>query len=103
MRIDYRLGADNAERVRRHVGEMVALAPDVIANGTSVVGPLLQATRTVPVVSVNVTDPVGGGFVTSLARPGGNATGFTAFEYGMSGKYLELLKQIALLTVPTWK
>jgi putative ABC transport system substrate-binding protein len=96
VRIEYRLGADNAERVRRHVAEMVALVPDVVlANDTSTVGPLLQATRSVPIVFVNVTDPIGGGFVDSLARPGGNATGFTAFEYGMSGKLLELLKQVS--------
>ena len=75
---------------------MVALAPDVIlAHGGATVGPLLQATRTVPIVFVQVPDPVGAGFVDSLARPGGNATGFTLFEYGISGKWLELLKQIA--------
>jgi putative tryptophan/tyrosine transport system substrate-binding protein len=75
---------------------MVALAPDVIlANGTGVVAPLLQATRTLPVVFGTVVDPVAGGFVACLGRPGGNATGFTTFEYGMSGKWLELLKQIA--------
>jgi ABC-type uncharacterized transport system substrate-binding protein len=96
VRIEYRLGADNAERLRRHIAEMVELAPDVIlANGTSVVAPLPQATRTLPVVFGTVVDPVGGGFVASLARPGGNATGFTAFEYGMSGKWPELLRQIA--------
>lgn len=96
LRIDYRLGADNSERVRRHVVEMVALAPDVIlANGSSAVGPLLQATRTAPVVFVQVADPVGGGFVANLARPGGNATGFTALEYGMAGKWLELLKEVS--------
>jgi putative tryptophan/tyrosine transport system substrate-binding protein len=96
VRIDYRLGADNAERLRGHVAELVALTQDVIlANGTSVVGPLLQATRSVPIVFTNVVDPVGAGFVSSLARPGSNATGFTAFEYGMSGKYLEVLKQIS--------
>jgi ABC-type uncharacterized transport system substrate-binding protein len=96
VRIDYRLGATNIERMRQHVAEIVALAPDIIvANGTSAVGPLLQATRSLPVVFVQVTDPVGGGFVASLARPGGNATGFTSLEYGMSGKWLELLKQIS--------
>src|SRR5262249_36591785 len=96
VRIEYRLGADNAERLRRHIAEMVELAPDVIlANGTSVVAPLLQATRTLPVVFGTVVDPVGAGFVASLARPGGNATGFTPFEYGMSGKWPELLRQIA--------
>ena len=75
---------------------MVALAPDVIlASGTATVGALRQATRTVPIVLANVTDPVGAGFVDSLARPGGNVTGFLSFEYGMGGKWLELLKQIA--------
>jgi putative ABC transport system substrate-binding protein len=99
LRIDYRLGAESIERVRQHVGEMVALAPDlVIANGTSMMAPLLQATRTLPIVFVQVTDPVGAGFVASLARPGGNATGFTALEYGMSGKWLQLLKEVAPLT-----
>jgi putative ABC transport system substrate-binding protein len=96
VRIDYRLGADSAERVRQHVAEIVTLAPDVIlANGTSIVGPLLQATRSIPIVFVNVTDPVAGGFVASMPRPGGNATGFTSLEYGQSGKLLELLKQAA--------
>ena len=86
----------DGEILRRRAAELVALAPDVIvANGNSPLGPLLQATRQVPVVFVNVSDPVGAGFVASLARPGGNATGFTMFEYGMSGKWLELLKQIA--------
>jgi len=78
-------------------GNLVALAPDVLVagTGTATVAPLLQATRTVPIVFVTVIDPVGAGFVTSLARPGGNATGFTIFEYGMSAKWLELLKEIA--------
>jgi putative ABC transport system substrate-binding protein len=75
---------------------LVALEPDVVlAEGTTVLGSLLQATRRVPIVFVQVTDPVGGGFVDSLARPGGNATGFITFEYSMSGKWLELLKEIA--------
>ena len=96
VRIDTRWGAGDADRVRRYAAELVALAPDVIlATGSSTVGPLLQATRTVPIVFANVTDPVGAGFVDSLARPGGNATGFTSFEYSMSGKWLELLKEIA--------
>ena len=96
VHIDYRWGAGEHERIRRHAAELVALAPEVIlANGTAGVGPLLQATRTVPIVFVQVSDPVGAGYVASLARPGGNATGFTLFEYGMSGKLLELLKQIA--------
>src|SRR5262245_34632863 len=96
MRIDTRWGAGNAERYRTYAAELVALAPDIIlANGGPALGPLQQATRTVPIVFVNVTDPVGGGFVGSLARPGGNATGFSAFEYGLSSKWLELLKEIA--------
>ena len=86
-----------ADDVRRHAAELVALAPDVIlaGTGTATVAPLLHATRTVPIVFVSVIDPVGAGFVVSLARPGGNATGFTIYEYGMSGKWLELLKEIA--------
>ena len=96
VRIDTRWGAGDADRIRKYAAELVALAPDVIlATGSSAVGPLLQATRTVPIVFAQVTDPVGAGFVESLARPGGNATGFTMFEYGMSGKWLELLKEIA--------
>ena len=93
----YPLGAGDADDIRRYAAELVALAPDVIvaATGTATVAPLQQATRTVPIVFVIVIDPVGAGFVESLARPGGNATGFTAFEYGMSGKWLELLKEIA--------
>jgi putative tryptophan/tyrosine transport system substrate-binding protein len=95
VRIDTRWAA-NAGDIRRHVAELAALAPDVIlAHGSSVVGPLQQATRSVPIVFVNVADPVGGGFVDSLARPAGNATGFMSFEYSISGKWLELLKQIA--------
>jgi putative ABC transport system substrate-binding protein len=94
--IDYRWGEGDADRVRRNAAELVALAPEVIlAHGSTQLGPLLQETRSVPVVFVSVTDPVGGGFVASLARPGGNATGFMDFEYGLSGKWLELLKQIA--------
>ena len=82
--------------IRRYAAELVALAPDVIlAIGGSVVGPLLQATRTVPIVFTQMPDPVAAGFVASLARPGGNATGFTQIEYGMGGKWLELLKEIA--------
>ncbi len=96
MRIDYRGGAGDPERTRRHVADLIALAPDVVlASGTATMSPLLQATRTVPIVFVNVADPVGAGFVESLARPGGNATGFIQFEYGMSAKWLELLKQAA--------
>ena len=97
VRIDTRWATTNADDLRRHATELAALAPDVLvaANGSATVAPLLQATRTVPIVFVIVVDPVGAGFVTSLARPGGNATGFLMFEYGLSGKWLELLKQIA--------
>ena len=96
VRIDTRWAAGDADRIRRHAAELVALAPDVIlANGTSAVGPLLQATRTVPIVFVTVTDPVGAGFVDSLARPGGNATGFIDVRIQLGAKWLELLKQIA--------
>jgi len=96
LRIDTRSTAD-ADELRRHAAELAALAPDVLvgATGTATAAPLLQATRTVPIVFVTVIDPVGAGFVASLARPGGNATGFTNYEYGMSGKWLELLKEIA--------
>jgi putative tryptophan/tyrosine transport system substrate-binding protein len=96
VRIDTRWATPNAAEIRRHASELVALAPDVILAGSGATIPaLLQATRTVPIVFVEVTDPVGAGFVDSLARPGGNATGFTASEYGTSVKWLELLKQIA--------
>ena len=97
VRIDIRWATANADDLRRHAAELAALAPDVLvaATGTATAAPLLQATRTVPIVFVQVIDPVGAGFVASLARPGGNATGFTSFEYGLSGKWLELLKQIA--------
>jgi putative tryptophan/tyrosine transport system substrate-binding protein len=96
MRIDIRWATANAAEIRRHAAELVALAPDVIlASGSSTVGPLLEATRTVPIVFPNIGDPVGAGFVTSLARPGGNATGFMSYEYSLSGKWLELLKEIA--------
>jgi putative ABC transport system substrate-binding protein len=96
VQLDYRWGARDADRARKQAAELVELAPDVIlANGALVVGPLQQVTRTVPIVFVQVSDPVGAGFVESLARPGGNATGFTTIEYGMSGKWLELLKEIA--------
>jgi putative tryptophan/tyrosine transport system substrate-binding protein len=96
VRIDYRWGAGDADRIRRYAAELVSLSPDVILTvGSATAGPLLQATRTVPIVFVQAPDPVGAGFVDSLARPGGNATGFTLFEYGISGKWLELLKEIA--------
>jgi len=95
-RIDVRWGAGDAERIRKYAAELLAFAPDIIlTSGSPATGPVLQVTRTVPVVFVQVADPVGGGFVERLARPGGNATGFTNFEYGMSGKWLELLKEIA--------
>jgi putative ABC transport system substrate-binding protein len=96
LQIDYRRGAGETDPARRYAAELVALAPDVIlASGGSVVGALLQATRTVPIVFTQTPDPVAAGFVASLARPGGNATGFTTSEYGISGKWLELLKEIA--------
>src|SRR5450830_1889696 len=96
VRIDYRLSAGNADDARKYAVELAALAPDVIlANGSAAVEPLLQATRSVPIVFAIVPDPVGSGFVDSLARPGGNATGFLMFEFSISGKWLELLKQIA--------
>jgi putative ABC transport system substrate-binding protein len=96
LRIEHRWAAGDAERIRKNAAELAALAPDVIlAVGSAGVGPLLQATRSVPVVFVAVPDPVGIGFVDSLARPGGNATGFAQFEYGISGKWLELLREIA--------
>ena len=96
VRIDTRWATANAAEIRRHAAELVALAPDVIvAHGDSTVGPLLQATRTVQIVFPAVADPVGAGYVDSLARPGGNATGFMNFEYSISGKWLELLKEIA--------
>ena len=96
VRIDTRWAGANAADIRGHAAELGALAPDVIlAHGSSAVAPLLQATRTVPVVFAVVTDPVAAGLIDSLARPGGSATGFMDFEYGLSGKWLELLKQIA--------
>jgi putative ABC transport system substrate-binding protein len=95
VRIDTRWATANAGETRRHAVEMVALAPDVIlAHGASTVRPLLEATHTVPIVSPVFGDPVGAGFVDSLARPGGNVTGFVSFEYGMAVKWLELLKEI---------
>ncbi|MFZ3249307.1 MAG: ABC transporter substrate-binding protein, partial [Pseudolabrys sp.] len=96
VRIDTRWATPNAAAIRRHAAELVALTPDIIlAFGASTVAPLLQATRTVPIVFAVASDPVGNGFVDSLGRPGGNATGFMSFEYTMAGKWLELLKQIA--------
>ena len=96
VRIDTRWGAGDADRFRRYAVELVALAPDVIlAAGNPVTGALQQATRTVPIVFALAADPVGSGFVASLARPGGNTTGFASTEFGISGKWLELLKEIA--------
>jgi ABC-type uncharacterized transport system substrate-binding protein len=96
VQIDVRWGADDAIRSRSFAAELVALRPDVILTTASPATAAAQeATRTVPIVFVNVTDPVGAGYVASLARPGGNVTGFTTFEYGMSGKWLELMREIA--------
>jgi putative ABC transport system substrate-binding protein len=94
VRIDFRWGAGSAADTRKYAAELVALAPDVILTPNQSVGQLLQATRTVPIVFVIVPDPVGSGFVDSLSRPGGNATGFMMFEYSLCGKWLELLKDI---------
>jgi ABC-type uncharacterized transport system substrate-binding protein len=96
LKIDYRMAGGAADRIRQYAAELVALAPDVIMPvGSATVAPVQQAAPTIPIVMVNVADPVGAGFVHSLARPGGNATGFMAFEYSMGGKWVELLKQIA--------
>ena len=96
VRIDYRYALGDADNIRKYAAELIALAPDVVlANGSATMAPLLQATRTVPIVFTAVADPVGDGIVDSLARPGGNATGFMLFEYSLSGKWLELLKEIA--------
>ena len=96
IRIEYRWSGGDAERTRKYAAELVALAPDVIlAGNTSTVGALQQASPTVPIVFAGVVDPVAAGFVDSLVRPGGNTTGFTQFEYSMSAKWLELLKEIA--------
>jgi putative ABC transport system substrate-binding protein len=95
LRSELRRGEGNEEKIRKHAEELTALAPDVIVTiGSSTVRPLLRATRIVPIVFVFVPDPLGSGFVKSLSRPGGNATGFMAFEYSLSAKWLELLKQI---------
>jgi putative tryptophan/tyrosine transport system substrate-binding protein len=96
VRIEVRWPGGNFDNIRKYASELATLAPEVIlATGSATLGPLLQATRTVPIVFVGLVDPVGAGYVASLAHPGGNATGFTSFEYGMSAKWLELLKQIA--------
>lgn len=99
VRIEVRWGGGQADRIRRHANELVTLAPDVIlASGGSAMAPLLAATRTIPIVFAQVTDPVGAGFVESLAQPGGNATGFAASDFAVSAKWLELLKQVAPAT-----
>jgi putative ABC transport system substrate-binding protein len=97
LRIEYRWStAGNTERARQHVNELLALTPEIIlAVATSTVGLLQQATRTTPIVFVQVSDPVGAGLVDSLARPGGNTTGFTLFEFSLSAKWVELLKEVA--------
>ena len=96
VQTDHRWGAGDVERYRTLAHELVALAPDVIlANGTATVTALRRVNRTVPIVFANVADPVGSGLVASLARPGGNATGFISLEFGFSGKWLELLKEVA--------
>jgi putative ABC transport system substrate-binding protein len=96
LHIDYRWSAGDREQLRKYAAELVALGPDVIlAYGGSVVGPLLKLSRSVPIVFTEVVDPVAAGFITSLARPGGNATGFSPIDFGISGKWLELLKQIS--------
>src|SRR5262245_14766418 len=96
LQIDIRWGGGDADRIRKYAAEVVALAPEVVlAPGGTVVGALLQERRSVPIVFVNVTDPVGRGYIASLAQPEGNATGFTSFEFEMGGKWLEVLKEIA--------
>jgi putative ABC transport system substrate-binding protein len=96
VRIDYRFGDGKADTMRKFAAELVALAPDVIlALSSAAITPLLEATRAVPIVFAGVADPVSAGYVESLARPGGNATGFTVYEYSIAGKWLELLKEIA--------
>jgi ABC-type uncharacterized transport system substrate-binding protein len=96
VRVDYRWGGGSADAMRKYAAELIALTPDVIlAQSTAAVSPLLQSTPTVPIVFTVVADPVGAGYVQSLARPGGNATGFTGFEYAFAGKWLELLKEVA--------
>ena len=96
VQIDYRYASGDPESTRRYAAELAALVPDVIVTGgAAAVPPMLQATRTIPIVFTNVVDPVGAGFVDSMARPGGNATGFIMLEYSQSAKWLELLKEIA--------
>jgi putative tryptophan/tyrosine transport system substrate-binding protein len=96
VQIDYRFSGGNIDDTRRYAAELVALSPDVIfAPGSAALGPLLQVSRSVPIVFAIIIDPVGSGFVNNMARPGGNATGFTAFDYGIGAKWLEVLKEIA--------
>ena len=96
IRIDYRWGAGNADVMRKHAAELAASSPDVIlAHSSAAVAPLLQESRTIPIVFTLVADPVGAGYFSNLARPGGNVTGFTNFEYSIDGKWLELPKAIA--------
>lgn len=96
LQIDYRWGMGDPNRHRANIAELIALAPDVIlVHGSTIMGPLQRATQTVPIVFVSVADPMAGGFVDSLGKPGRNATGFTSSDYGMAGKWLEMLKQIA--------
>jgi putative ABC transport system substrate-binding protein len=96
IRIDYRWGAGNADLMRKHAADLVASSPEVIlAHSSAAVAPLLQESRTIPIVFTLVADPVGAGYVSNLARPGGNVTGFTNFEYSIGGKWVELLKEIA--------
>jgi putative tryptophan/tyrosine transport system substrate-binding protein len=96
VRVDYRWGGGSPDNMRKYAAELVALIPDVIlAHSSAAVAPLLQATRSIPIVFTAVSDPVGAGYVDSLARPGGNATGFLAYEYSLGAKWLELLKEIA--------
>ena len=96
MRVETHWATPNDTKIRQHAAELAAKAPDVIlTGGTSTTGPMLRATRTVPIVFATVVDPVGAGFIESLARPGGNATGFLLYEHSLGGKWLELLKQIA--------
>src|SRR5271166_5888998 len=96
LHVDYRWSAGDPERIRKYAAELIALDPEVIlAYGGSVVGPLLKLSRSVPIVFTEVVDPIAAGFIASLARPGGNATGFSLIDFGISGKWLELLKQIS--------
>jgi putative ABC transport system substrate-binding protein len=96
LQLEYRWGMGDLDHHRKNATELVALAPDVIlVHGSTIMRPLQRATATVPIVFVSVADPIAGGFIDSLSRPGGNATGFTSYDYGMSGKWLELLKQTA--------